>query len=60
MKKVNGVIAFKVKGAEGKEGVWLVDVKNGCGSVKFGSTGKYLLVHVYHGIKCLLMLSFLV
>lgn len=40
VKKVNGVIAFKVKGAEGKEGVWLVDVKNGSGSVKFGSTDK--------------------
>ena len=40
MKKMKGVFAFKVKGAGGKEGVWVVDVKNGNGSVKFGSDGE--------------------
>ena len=40
VKKMKGVFAFKVKGAGGKEGVWVVDVKNGKGSVKFGSNGE--------------------
>uniref|UniRef100_A0A8C6U4D4 Sterol carrier protein 2 n=1 Tax=Neogobius melanostomus TaxID=47308 RepID=A0A8C6U4D4_9GOBI len=35
VKKVGGVFAFKVKdGPEGKEATWIVDVKNGNGSVK--------------------------
>uniref|UniRef100_A0AAV2JW72 Sterol carrier protein 2 n=1 Tax=Knipowitschia caucasica TaxID=637954 RepID=A0AAV2JW72_KNICA len=34
VKKVGGVFAFKVKdGPEGKEATWIVDVKNGSGSV---------------------------
>lgn len=34
VKKVGGVFAFKVKdGPGGKEGTWVVDVKNGKGSV---------------------------
>uniref|UniRef100_A0AAQ4QAT3 Sterol carrier protein 2 n=1 Tax=Gasterosteus aculeatus aculeatus TaxID=481459 RepID=A0AAQ4QAT3_GASAC len=34
VKKIGGVFAFKVKdGPEGKEGTWVVDVKNGKGSV---------------------------
>lgn len=34
VKKIGGVFAFKVKnGPEGKEAVWVVDVKNGQGSV---------------------------
>ncbi|KAJ8270261.1 hypothetical protein GJAV_G00112240 [Gymnothorax javanicus] len=34
VKKIGGVFAFKVKdGPEGKEAVWVVDVKNGTGSV---------------------------
>jgi len=39
VKKVNGVFCFKVK--KGKdEGVWIVDVKNGNGGVKFDPAGK--------------------
>lgn len=34
MKKIGGVFAFKVKdGPGGKEATWVVDVKNGKGSV---------------------------
>jgi len=40
VQKIKGVFAFKVKGAGGKEGLWVVDVKNGNGSVKFGSNDK--------------------
>ena len=40
MRKMKGVFAFKVKGAGGKEGVWVVDVKNGSGAVKFGANGE--------------------
>jgi len=40
VKKMKGVFAFKVKGAGGKEGLWVVDVKNGTGSVKFGVNDK--------------------
>lgn len=36
VKKMKGVFCFKVKGSGGKEGVWVVDAKNGNGSVKFG------------------------
>ena len=39
VKKVNGIFLFKVKTKDNKEGVWVVDVKNGNGSVKFDSTG---------------------
>lgn len=38
MKKVNGVFCFKVN--KGNEvGVWVVDAKNGNGSVKFDPKG---------------------
>lgn len=40
VKKMKGVFAFKVKGAGGKEGLWIVDVKNGNGAVKFGVKDK--------------------
>ncbi|CAG5128607.1 unnamed protein product, partial [Candidula unifasciata] len=40
VKKVNGVFCFKVKGPSDQEGVWVVDVKNGSGSVKFNSSDK--------------------
>lgn len=34
MKKIGGIFAFKVKGGPGgAEAVWVVDVKNGSGSV---------------------------
>lgn len=43
MKKIKGVFCFKVKGGPGgKEGVWVVDVKNGNGSVKFDPKGKFI------------------
>jgi len=38
VKKVNGVFCFKVK-SKNKEGTWIVDVKNGSGSVKFDPQG---------------------
>lgn len=40
VKKVNGVFLFKVKTSNNQEGVWVVDVKNGKGSVKFDPNGK--------------------
>jgi len=39
VKKVNGVFCFKLKSGD-KEGVWIVDAKNGSGSVKFDPSGK--------------------
>jgi len=36
VKKVNGIYGFKVSGGpDGKEATWIVDVKNGNGSVEF-------------------------
>ncbi|CAK8689141.1 unnamed protein product [Clavelina lepadiformis] len=41
IKKVNGVIAFSIKnGPGGKSGTWVVDAKNGNGSVEFNSGQK--------------------
>nr|AGT78529.1 sterol carrier protein 2 [Bufo gargarizans] len=41
VKKIGGVFAFKVKdGPGGKEATWVVDVKNGKGSVSFDSDKK--------------------
>ncbi|KAL8610592.1 sterol carrier protein 2 [Nucella lapillus] len=40
VQKIKGVFAFKVKGAGGNEAVWIVDTKNGNGSVKFGGKDK--------------------
>ncbi|XP_054837294.1 sterol carrier protein 2 isoform X2 [Eublepharis macularius] len=41
VKKIGGVFAFKVKdGPEGKEAIWIVDVKNGKGSVDINSDKK--------------------
>ena len=41
IKKVNGVIAFSIKnGPGGKSGTWVVDAKNGNGSVEFNSGRK--------------------
>ncbi|KAH3831788.1 sterol carrier protein 2-like [Dreissena polymorpha] len=36
VKKMNGVFCFRVKKADNSEGIWVVDAKNGTGSVKFG------------------------
>ena len=38
VKKINGVFVFKVKNGN-EEGIWVVDVKNGTGSVKFDPNG---------------------
>lgn len=53
MKKIKGVFVFKVNnGPGGKKGVWVVDVKNGNGSVKHGSDGKKVPVfHVPHSFN---------
>jgi sterol carrier protein 2 len=39
VKKINGVFCFKLKSGD-KEGVWVVDAKNGTGSVSFNPAGK--------------------
>ena len=36
------MLCFQVKGAN-TEGIWIVDAKNGNGSVKFGGPGKLIL-----------------
>ena len=39
--KVKGIYGFKVKGGPGgKEGFWIVDAKNGNGSVEFNGKGE--------------------
>ncbi|XP_052774336.1 sterol carrier protein 2-like isoform X3 [Mya arenaria] len=40
VKKMKGVFCFRVKGDNGKEGIWIVDAKNGTGSVSFGGPAK--------------------
>jgi len=41
VKKMKGVFCFRVKGGpDGKEGIWVVDVKSGKGSVKYGADPK--------------------
>lgn len=40
VKKMKGVFCFRVKGKDGKEGIWVVDAKNGNGSVSFGGPAK--------------------
>jgi len=39
VKKINGIFCFKVKSGD-KEGVWVIDAKNGNGSVKYDPAGK--------------------
>jgi len=39
VKKINGIFCFKLKSGD-KEGVWVVDAKNGNGSVSFNPAGK--------------------
>ncbi len=55
MNKVKGVYAFKVKGGPGgQEGLWVVDAKNGSGSVEFGGKGMgsiVVLLNMY-SYKC--------
>jgi sterol carrier protein 2 len=40
VQKMKGVFAFKVKNSSGQDAVWIVDCKNGEGSVTYGGTGK--------------------
>ena len=40
IKKVKGVFGFKVKDAQGKEVFWVVDAKNGSGSVEIDGKTK--------------------
>ncbi|KAK3755293.1 hypothetical protein QZH41_014603, partial [Actinostola sp. cb2023] len=40
VKKIKGVFCFKIQKGPNNEGVWIVDAKNGTGSVKFGSSDK--------------------
>ncbi|XP_076462386.1 sterol carrier protein 2-like [Babylonia areolata] len=40
VQKIKGVFAFKVKGAGGKEAVWIVNTKTDKGSVTFGGKDK--------------------
>lgn len=52
VKKIGAVFAFKVKdGPDGKEALWVVDVKNGKGSVS-SDTGlsaffKFIFIYIY-------------
>jgi sterol carrier protein 2 len=36
VKKLKAVYVFKLKGPGGQEGIWVVDAKNGSGSVTYG------------------------
>lgn len=41
VKKIKAIFSFKIlNGPGGKSGVWMVDVKSGNGSVKYGVDGK--------------------
>ncbi|KAF0303600.1 Non-specific lipid-transfer protein [Amphibalanus amphitrite] len=40
VKKMKAVFAFSVKNSDGQTAVWTVDVKNGNGSVEFGTDKK--------------------
>lgn len=43
MRKVRGIFCFKVKSKD-KEGTWIIDLKNGRGSVKYDEHGMFCLV----------------
>lgn len=42
IEKVRGIYCFKVINNSGKEGMWIIDAKNGKGSVTFYGTGIHL------------------
>lgn len=46
VKKMKGVFCFRVKNKDGKEGIWIVDAKNGTGSVTFGGPGNAHFINV--------------
>ncbi|KAL5016361.1 hypothetical protein ScPMuIL_005950 [Solemya velum] len=39
-KKIKGIYCFRIKNADGQEGIWVVDMKNGKGSCNFGAEPK--------------------
>lgn len=41
--KVRGIYCFKVTNISGQEGMWIIDAKNGKGSVTFYGTGIYFI-----------------
>lgn len=43
VKKIKGIYCFKVKSGA-NQGVWVVDVKNGNGSVKFDPNGEFFFL----------------
>lgn len=40
IERVRGIYCFKVTNTQGKEGMWIIDAKNGKGSITFYGTGK--------------------
>lgn len=40
--RVRGIYCFKVSNSSGKEGMWIIDAKNGKGSVTFYGTGNII------------------
>lgn len=41
IERVRGIYCFKVVNSSGKEGMWIIDAKNGKGNVTFYGTGTY-------------------
>jgi len=39
IERVRGIYCFKVTNTQGKEGMWIIDAKNGKGSITFYGTG---------------------
>jgi sterol carrier protein 2 len=39
IEKVRGIFCFKVKNANGKEGMWIINAKTGKGSVQYNGKG---------------------
>jgi len=37
--RVRGIYCFKVTNVQGQEGMWIIDAKNGKGSITFYGTG---------------------
>lgn len=41
IERVRGIYCFKVSNSSGKEGMWIIDAKNGKGSITFYGTGLF-------------------